>query len=196
MKIYILHNLPSYWLLSFSYESVREWPLLDTLLHCHRRCIWVVIPADYLINKSIDLHLTLYICKAIKMVPLELHLNIFHIVHWTVIIKNQLISLFIRKTFKAWLCCSNKVISLLLHTGDKPRPVRLSSGRTNSLETLSSTYMNGQWPKDGAAVFTPTTCSKGTQVGIMSSGSACHMYASLWYLVLFLPHVTDISHAY
>ena len=56
-------------------------------------------------------------------------------------------------------------LTFTLHiTGDKPRPVRLSSGRTNSLETLSSTYMNGQWPKDGAAVFTPTTCSKGTQV--------------------------------
>jgi len=41
--------------------------------------------------------------------------------------------------------------------------VRLSSGRTNSLETLSSNYMNGQWPKDGAAVYTPTTCNKGTQ---------------------------------
>ena len=86
--------------------------------------------------------------------------------------------------------------------GDKPRTVRLSSGRTNSLETLSSNYMNGQWPKDGAAVYTPTTCNKGTQVrGFLHGfiqfvtswfcnptilGVPCSSWLSFWLCTLFV----------
>ncbi|XP_065052646.1 protein FAM117B-like [Rhopilema esculentum] len=53
--------------------------------------------------------------------------------------------------------------TLVSPLGDKPRPVRLGIARTNSLETLSSSYMNGQWPKDGASAFVQSTCNKGTQ---------------------------------
>ena len=61
-----------------------------------------------------------------------------------------------------------------LFLGDKPRPVRLGIARTNSLETLSSSYMNGQWPKDGASAFVQSTCNKGTQV--------CHGLILLFFL--------------
>lgn len=53
--------------------------------------------------------------------------------------------------------------TLVSPLGDKPKPVRMGPGRTNSLETLSSSYMNGQWPKDGVAAPGPAMCSKETQ---------------------------------
>eukprot|EP00794_Sanderia_malayensis_P003676 gene3676-4193_t len=53
--------------------------------------------------------------------------------------------------------------TLVSPLGDKPKPVRMGPGRTNSLETLSSSYMNGQWPRDIASATGPTMCSKETQ---------------------------------